>query len=147
MENSVRAIIIAAAIVITIALATIGFMVLSSGQDTARTALSKMGEMNTQLYESDYLMYDDKEVSGSEVVNALYKFREHRLSIKVTTNRGATEYTYKIDADGDITTTGDDIANVTNEVSIKYINPNGRFKGNIIRDKNAVITCITFTQK
>lgn len=152
MENSTKAIIIAATVVITLALVTVGFLVLRSGQETAKSAITRLDKMNNQLAESEYLIYDQTEVSGSEVVNALRKFEKEHIGIQVITGKtypSGTWYINTVDTStGEITSTGgQDIMKTIDETSNEYVNPNGRFKGEIIRDKNGTITGIIFDQQ
>lgn len=154
MENSTKAIIIAATVVITLALVTVGFLVLRSGQETAKSAITRLDKMNNQLAESEYLIYDQTEVSGSEVVNALRKFEGEYIGIQVITgkNVSGTSYIYNItkgatQGEGEIGSKSSyDIGDTIDEESNEYVNPNGRFKGEVIRDKNGVIIGIVFTQ-
>lgn len=150
MENSTKAIIIAASVVITLALVTVGFLILRSGQDTASSAITKLDELNNQLAESEYMIYDNTEVSGSEVVNAIKKFEKDHIGIQVITGKTSPDgkwYHNTVDSDGNITGSGNaDIVDAIDVEDDAYINPNGRFDAEVVRDKNGVIVAIIFDQ-
>lgn len=150
MENSTKAVIIAASLVITLLIVTVGFMILRSGQEAAKQSLSKMNETTNALSESDYTTYEGYEASGSEVLNALQKFKNKKVGIYVdTTAAGSgTWYINMVDSTGKLGSASSasltDTRDVTQE---KYINPNGRFMGEVVRDANGVITGLKFIQQ
>lgn len=151
MENATKAIIIGASIVITLVIASVGFLLMRSGQDVAKASIGKVTEMSTQVAESDFTMYDQATLSGSEVVNALRKFeKEKHFGILVKTG-AITDGKWYINTvnttAGTITSGGNDIDDTIDETQTEYINPNGVFKGEVARDKNGVIIAITFTQQ
>ncbi|MCX7920457.1 MAG: hypothetical protein N3B21_00320 [Clostridia bacterium] len=153
MDNSIKAIIIGASVVICLVIVSIGFLVLRQGQDTAKVAVNKIDQMNGDLKDSDKTMYDGLEVSGSEVVNALNKFKKENIGIQVKTSKDAsgTWYIYNVTLASDIGNLAAaaplNLTDALNETHNRYINPNGRFTGKVYRNENGVITAISFTQK
>lgn len=143
----------AAGIVITLAIISIAFIVFNMAKDGTMAGVKKIEAMNTQISESDLTIYDDSEVSGSEVVNVVKKYQETYLAISVKTgkNPGGAWYGYSATLSSDSASMGakssEDLSDAIDETKNKYINPNGRFKGKIFRDENNAIIAIVFEQK
>lgn len=103
MDNSIKAIIIGASVVITLVIVSIGFLVLRQGQEAAGGAIDQIGKLNSQMSEADKTMYDGREVSGSEVVNVLSRFKNENIGIIVKTgkNTGGSSYIRSLTVEGD----------------------------------------------
>lgn len=148
MENSLKAILLAAGVVITLIVASIGFLLMRSGQNTAQVAMGKLGQMNVELKEHEYTMYDGTELSGNDVINALQRFKNEYIGIQVITKKNSSGEWYIYNGSGDsLTTASGKISNTMDEKSNEYINPNGKFTSKIERDSNGTIKAIIFTQK
>ncbi|NLM10699.1 MAG: hypothetical protein GX213_08000 [Clostridiaceae bacterium] len=156
MENSLKAILIGAGVVITMIVVSIGFILMRSGQDTALTTIGKLNQIRGEMSESQYTMYDGLEVSGSDVINVIRRFKEERIGIRVKTKKNSSSGTWyinevTIDSDniGEIKASGTvgKISDLIDETSNNYVNPNGVFIGEIIRDENGTIVALIFTQK
>jgi len=155
MDNSVKAILIGASVVITLIIVTLGFFILRQGQATVSLASNQISNLNSNLSESGYTMYDEVTVSGSEVVNAIKKFKDEHVGIKVTTNKTYPSGDWYInDVDVDSSDVGEidggssnSISDTIDETKDEYINPNGKFLGEVIRDKNGVVVALRFVQK
>lgn len=154
MENSLKAIIIGAGVVITMIVVSIGFILMRSGQNTALTYINKLDRISSELAESEFTMYDGNEISGSEVVNAIKKFKDEHIGIMVKTkkNPGGTWYINEVSISSNKAEIRDSgnvgkISDLTDETSNKYVNHKGVFMGEIIRDENGTIVGIIFTQK
>ena len=83
MENSLKAIIIGAGVVITMIVVSIGFLLMRSGQSTAQNAINRLDQISSEMSESQYTMYDGMEIRGSEVVNVLRKYKDEYIGICV----------------------------------------------------------------
>lgn len=151
MENSLKAIIIGAGVVITLIVVSIGFLLMRSGQDTAQNAINQLGGINKEMSESQYTNYDGLEVRGSEVVNVLKRFKDEYIGIQVITKKdtAGTWYIHELDANGNIDSTlsTPNISIAMDESGKQYINPNGIFIGSLLRDDNDTITALIFTQQ
>ncbi|NLX76509.1 MAG: hypothetical protein GXZ01_03935 [Clostridiaceae bacterium] len=154
MENSLKAILIGAGVVITMVVVSIGFILMRSGQNTALTTIGKLDQINVEMSESQYTIYDGTEVSGSTVVEAVRKFKGEHIGIYIRTNKNPsgtwyinnvtiTDNTGEINASGSVGA----ISELNYETSDKYVNRNAKFSGEIIRDKNGTIVALVFTQK
>jgi hypothetical protein len=152
MENATKAIMIGASIVIVLVIVSIAFLVLRSGQDTAKLGLTKMEQVNGDIKESDIKMYDRMTISGSEVVNLLSKYQKGSFGLKVITGKDTTGtwYIKTVDEAASNALGSDssaDMGNTMVETSDKYVNPNGKFMGKILRDKNGSVTGIVLAQQ
>lgn len=152
MENGIKFLLIGAAIVIALVLISFGFLMLRTGQDTGKAALSKTQQLTAEVMESDIKMYDAMEISGSEVVNVVQKFKNEKYGVKIVTGKDTTGtwYVYTVteasnNALGAVSAAP--IASALDESNAKYVNPNGNFEGKVLRDLNGAITGIVFTQK
>lgn len=145
----------AAGIVITLAIISIAFIVFNIAKDGTMAGINKISTMNAQIAESDITIYDDQEISGSEVVNVIRKFNKSYLAIQVITGKdtSGTWYGYNasVSESTGVATMGSesssDITNAIDETHERYINPNGRFMSKVYRDKNGTAIAITFLQK
>ncbi|WDV46954.1 hypothetical protein PV797_04450 [Clostridiaceae bacterium M8S5] len=155
MENSVKAIIIGASIAITMVVVSVGFFILRQGQDVARNTSKKIAEINVQISESEYTMYEGTEISGSEVVNLLNKLKNEYMGINVITGKDKSGTWYirnvEIPNKDKIAYIGEEssyrISDTIDETNHRYINPNGRFLGAVYRDNNGSIVALEFKQR
>lgn len=157
MENSLKAVLIGAGVVITLIVVSIGFILMRSGQTTALAAIGKLDQLNVDMTESQYTMYNNMEISGSEVINVIRKFEDEYIGVKVETKKHTVGVWYinTVNVTGNVTgdvgkITGaatDDISVAIDEKSSKYVNPNGVFLGKLVRDENGTIVALVFTQQ
>ncbi|PGT83230.1 ABC transporter permease [Bacillus sp. AFS040349] len=146
-ETPQKALLLGAALFITIALITLGVVVYNTASDGAKTANKEFSSIQTELSEQTFLVYDNTDISGSQVINAIRKFDDDELGIKVTTGKGTAWYNYDATNPDTLTTASGAIANTSIETNNAYINPSGKFAAKIIRDSNDVIRAIQFTQQ
>lgn len=160
MGNAQRALIMAAGLFLSIALITIAVVMFISAQDATKTAQTSFSDIQTELAQTAFTVYDGTTVSGSQVVNALRKFQDKgEFGIQVITGKNPTGTWYFKTVNitvpvgspgyGSITTTPatGTLANAQNEKSDDYVNPSGKFKAEIIKDNSNVIRGIIFTQQ
>jgi hypothetical protein len=143
LDNSLKGLILAAGVAITCLVISLGFYASSEAKNVAAASTSKLSEFLKELNESDIILYHGFTITGCDVVNFIKKqlgsvsFAETPyLNIFVKTSK--SENTYNSE---------DDIANINNFTHIQYINPLGKFKGEVIRDDNDVICEIRFIQQ
>ncbi|MDD6208425.1 MAG: hypothetical protein PUB10_07910 [Clostridiales bacterium] len=148
MENSLKGLILAAGVAITCIVISLGFFIAREARDTASNGTGKIQKLNAEFNESDKVLYDGLQVSGSEVMNVVGKFQNEQLSIKVVTKKSSQYYGYSMS--GSDTMLGTACSSSTSEAqsvtSTKYINPNAQFVGSICRDSNDTVIGIVFTQ-
>ncbi len=139
MNKGLKIIEIAAALFITVIVISIGFYLLNSGEDASKVVNNKISSANIKISESGKTKYENTELSGADVINAI---RGNADNIIVSVQTITT-------ADGSVT---------SNDYSIEqpysatpsdknYINPNAKFIGSLERNSNDVITKLVFTQK
>lgn len=147
MENSLKGLLLAAGTIITCIVIGLGFYIAREARDTAAGGAGQISKLNAEFNESDKVMYDGLEVSGSEVVNVINKFKNGNIGIRVATKKKTVSYIYAVNADGNL---GDSSSASVKEAqkteSANYINPNAQFIGEILRDANNTITGISFAQ-
>lgn len=152
MENSLKALFLAAAVAVTLTVITMGFFILKQAQGITKSASEKMNQVGVQIDEAEFTMYDQTEVSGTEVVNVVRKYKEDRFGVYVKTLKNSGVWLgYTITEDAGVYTIGSEssttIAQLISDDHTNYINPNGQFKGVIIRNANGSIIGLKFSQK
>ncbi len=153
VESGIKTVMIAAGIVITLIVVTIAFFILNQGKNTISAGVSKVDKMNNQMAESDITMYDGLEVSGTDVVNAINKFKSDktRLAVYVETGKntagGGTWYLYNGNTIDSLSSSSSNLSDATDPTkNSTYVTPNGRFKGTVTRDSNGTIAVLSFKQ-
>lgn len=157
-ETTATAIKFAAAIIMAVVLVGIGIMVFTPAADSAKSVTTDFTSTTTELQDQKYLTYDNTKVSGSQVINALRKFKsqaaEGSIGLYVQTGKdgsGTTSGTwYYANFDGTtVSTTGaqTDLSKTSDVKNTGYVNPAGMFKADVQRDKNGVIRAIKFIQE
>ncbi|MCM3039222.1 ABC transporter permease [Paenibacillus motobuensis] len=156
MNNASSALKVAAGIFLTIALITIVVVLFVSAQEATKTAQNNFSDIQTELSQASFTVYDDTMVSGSQVTNALRKFKERdQFGIQVLTgkNRQGEWYgnTLNITGNADdfgsvINRSNADISNSWNEKLNEYVNPSGKFKARVVKDNSNVVRGLIFTQ-
>lgn len=152
-EHSFKFVDIAVTAIIVLGVAAMAFFLFRNSRDSANTSVSKITKLTAELSESDFSMYEGTAVSGSEVINAINKFKADDIAIKVTTKSGNTSYynkamtsesggSYKIGT-GTVKT----VQSAQSRGSANYINPTGSFAGSICKDSNNVIIGLFFEQQ
>lgn len=158
MNNASSALKVAAGIFLTIALITIVVILFVSAQEATKTAQNNFSDIQTELSQASFTVYDDTTVSGSQVTNALRKFSDREeFGIMVKTGKNGTGQWYGdiLLISGTLTneeygsvsgTSQADISNTWNERLNEYVNPSGKFKAKVIKDNSNVVRGLVFTQ-
>lgn len=115
---------------------------LNRGTEKIDSALSSMAEF-------DLLVYDGYTIKGEALVELIeeYKSREITLAIGVKTlgDKDTTYYNYSFTS-GDLGAVAI-LTPPTEKNNTAYITPSGNFLGEVIKNRNNEIVCITFTQQ
>lgn len=148
MENSLKGLILAAGVIITCVVVGLGFYIAREAKDTATNGAGQITTLNSEFSNNDKTIYDGITVSGSEVINAINKFKNQEISVKVITGKSTTYYNYLLDKGetGIENESSASVADAKKAASKSYINPGGRFEGSLIRDDNDYIIGICFKQ-
>lgn len=160
MGNAQRALIMAAGFFLAIALITIAVVMFISAQDATKSAQNNFSDIQTELSQTAFTVYDNTVVSGSQVTNALRKFSDkEQFGIRIITGKNPTGSWYGkvIDITSTIgsveygsvtgTTPTGSLGNATNESTTEYVNPSGKFKASLVKDKSNAIRAIVFLQQ
>ncbi len=159
MSNAQKALVMAAGIFLAIALITIAVVLFTSAQEATKTAQNNFSSIQTELSQTAFTVYDNTMVSGSQVVNALRKFNdEDQFGIQVTTGKNPTGQWYGkvintgVPADsvtyGSVVGPGPgSLADAIDEADSDYVNPSGKFKARLVKDRSNVIRGIVFQQQ
>lgn len=148
MENSLKGLILAAGVIITCVVVGLGFYIAREAKDTATNGAGQITMLNAEFSNNDKTIYDGITVSGSEVINAINKFKNEELSVKVVTSKSTTYYNYSLDSsENNIENKSSaSVAEAKKASNVNYINPSGKFAGELIKDSNDSIIGICFTQ-
>ena len=149
MENSLKGLMLAAGIIITCIISRRGFYIAREASDTASSGTGQINELQAEFADTSKTMYENTEVSGSEVINVIRKFSDEMIGIKVQTKKNTSYYIYQFsDSDGSLKNASSlDYKSAQNAASANYINPTGRFLGAVVRDANGTITGLSFVQQ
>ncbi|MBW4838752.1 MAG: ABC transporter permease [Paenibacillaceae bacterium] len=158
MNNASSALKVAAGIFLTIALITIVVILFVSAQEATKTAQNSFSDIQTELSQASFTVYDDTTVSGSQVTNALRKFKDRDqfgIMVKTGKNSGGEWY-------GDVLIINEPetserygsvngqsyaaISDAWNERLNEYVNPSGKFKAKVVKDSSNVVRGLIFTQ-
>lgn len=159
MSNAQKALVMAAGIFLAIALITLAVVLFISAQDSTKAAQSNFSNLQTELSQTAFTVYDNTTLSGSQVVNALRKFSDQdQFGIQIVTGKNPAGQWY-----GKIINTGVPLDSVTygsvigvapgqlsqtmDESNVNYVNPNGKFRAQIVHDSSNVIRGILFRQQ
>ena len=149
MANSLKGLMLAAGIIITCIIISLGFYIAREASDTASSGTGQINELQAEFADTSKTMYENTEVSGSEVINVIRKFSDEMIGIKVQTKKNTSYYIYQFsDSDGSLKNASSlDYKSAQNAASANYINPTGRFLGAVVRDANGTITGLSFVQQ
>ncbi|WP_041703186.1 hypothetical protein [Lachnoclostridium phytofermentans] len=143
MESAIKGLLMAAGVVLTCIVIGIGFYMAREAKSTAMSSAESLSDFKREISEKDINRFDDREVTGSDVVNftrkELRKYKsgqEAPVSVKISTSLG--NYTYENN------TMLKELRDIT---SARYVDPLAMFQGKVVRDDNDVIIRVEFTQK
>lgn len=157
MNNASSALKVAAGIFLTIALITIVVILFISAQEATKTAQNNFSDIQTELAQASFTVYDETTISGSQVINALRKYKgkeQFGIQIKTGKNKGGEWYGYQLNIGNDssedygsvIHDGAGNILDTWNEADSEYVNPSGKFKAKVVKDSSNVVRGLTFTQ-
>ncbi|CAM4255524.1 ABC transporter permease [Paenibacillus sp. FSL H7-0942] len=160
MNNASSALKVAAGIFLTIALITIVVLLFISAQEATKTAQNNFADIQTELSQAAFTVYDGTTISGSQVTNALRKYADkEQFGIKVITGKNVAGQWYgnqlNISQDlnnadyGSVIGPEDKVGIINQTMSEKdnqYVNPSGKFKAIIVKDRSNVVRGLIFQQ-
>ncbi len=144
----------AAGIVVVCIVVGLYFYVTRQGKSTFNNGTNQYTSMMADYSELDYAMYEDLSVLGEEV-KKIIKDNESNTSIKIkvvtqqniSNQVGVSESTIETNSQNLYYKyyTGTPVFEERN--STNYINESASFRGAVTRNKNGLITIVTFTQQ
>lgn len=159
MGNASTALKVAAGLFLTIALITIVVLMFIQAQEATKNTQETFTNIQTELSQTAYTVFDGTTVSGSQVLNALRKYStKDQFGVLVVTGKnpigswynkivnisvpvGSSNYgSINGDAPGKLTTTQDESKN-------EYINPSGKFRSQVVIDNSGVVRGLVFKQQ
>lgn len=152
MNNASSALKVAAGIFLTIALITIVVILFISAQEATKTAQNNFSDIQTELSQAAFTVYDGTTISGSQVTNALRKYKDKdQFGVFIATgkNKAGQWYGNVLESDGSILNPDSRQGNINlvmDEKSPEYVNPSGKFRATIVKDNSNVIRGIKFDQ-
>ncbi|WP_322906722.1 ABC transporter permease [Paenibacillus campi] len=159
MNNASAALKVAAGLFLTIALITIVVVLFISAQEATKTAQNNFSGIQKELDQTQYAVYDNTNISGSQVVSSLRKFKDQAgFGIKVMTGKNPTGIWYFNEVNtassvdsveyGTVSSSkpSGSLADAMEQMSGNYINPTGTFKSEIVRDRSNVVRALIFKQ-
>ncbi|WP_342551444.1 ABC transporter permease [Paenibacillus sp. FSL R7-0652] len=160
MNNASSALKVAAGIFLTIALITIVVLLFISAQEATKTAQNNFADIQTELSQAAFTVYDGTTISGSQVTNALRKYADKdQFGIQVITGKNKDGQWYgnqlNISQDlnnadyGSVIAPDDKVGSINQTMSEKdnqYVNPSGKFKAVIVKDRSNVVRGLIFQQ-
>jgi hypothetical protein len=157
MNNASSALKVAAGIFLTIALITIVVILFISAQEATKTAQNNFSDIQTELAQASFTVYDETTISGSQVTNALRKYKgkpQFGIEVKTGKNMAGEWYGSTLDINNlsnasygsVLTESAASIGNTWDESSSEYVNPSGKFKAEVVKDSSNVVRGLIFTQ-
>ena len=149
--------VMATGVALAIALITLAVVMFVSAQETTKTAQSQFTDIQQELANTPYTIYEGTMVSGSQVVNALRKFTgAPQFGIRIDTRKGGSSWYFAVlDLSSKTSSTygtvqspaSSSFAATTDPADPHYVNPAGTFAAQVIRDNSGVVHGLVFTQK
>ena len=134
-------VIICSTMVLVMALISLMFMGFTKGKNFADMVTGKMHQTEVTMDEGEYLKYDGRRLTGSEVISAVKYFQGELIPICIEVNGICYIYT-----DETLQTASmEDIKKTTKKGNAEYINPEDIYIGQVNRDPvSGAIVKITF---
>lgn len=124
----------------------------TKNKKTLDTSTGKIDRAIGSMAEFDLDVYDGASMNGEALVELINDLKNDGVVVAVGVDTlaatSAAYYNNVYDATAkNITTTGTPATISTSKADANYINPNGTFKGSVLRNANKEIVCVLFTQQ
>lgn len=136
-------VIICSTMVLIMSLISLMFFGYTKGKNFADMVTGKMHQTEVTMDEGEYLKYDGRRLTGSEVISTVKYFQGELIPICIEVNGICYIYT-----DETLQTASmEDIKKTTKKGNAEYINPEDMYIGQVNRDPvSGAIVKITFTK-
>ncbi len=157
MEESTTLAKIAIAVIILVVIIGVVFGIIVFGQNTADSANERLATQVGQMENSEFDTFDNTDIAGSKVLDALTRFKGQPVGIIVKTkaDTAGTNYLAKLsaaatpaelNADWDTTDYVTDFAKTKNSASPQFIKKTAKFHCVLIKNANEEIVGILADQ-
>ena len=157
MSHGLKLLLIAAGAIITCIVVVVGFQLTKSGKNDTNAAKEQYTHISSEYDDVALSAYDGVTLTGSDVVDCIEKngallVSEGNFTITVITAENIENAAKGTEPEGcmyqkDYADKLDTNTATKASTSDNYINPLGKFKGEISRNDNGIIENITFTQE
>lgn len=156
--NISKALWIGVGILFFIGVVTMGLSLFNKGREVTQKQSDSLSSLEKTLAEAEYAAFDNRTVSGAEVLSAIKNFRDKSdvFSISVSTKKAENIYlnnasfgdeNVKLGSAISVKSTEEQIKKARNEADDSYINPVAKFDSALRKDENGVVAGIIFTQE
>ena len=150
--------VIIGSVVVALLLVMWGISTWRTSKSTGDKVQGEVSNLGVMINEEQFTDIEGKNVSGNEVVSDIRSWKNNALCVKVVTKTQAsgTYYNFKnynastgLRSNQKRTTQENStlISDATNSLKPNYINPNGQFLTEVVRDNNQTIIAVVFTQQ
>ena len=138
MNHGLKAMLLAAATIITCIIVGLGFGMAREAKQIGNHVVEELHRYRTAIEEQDYTKYDGVTVYGNDIVNLMKKeLVSGRSGMRITVEAYGIRHTY---------TEADDVGKVQEYGTVDYIVPMEEYVGKVIRNRNEVIEELFFTK-
>lgn len=142
MDSVNRFFLIAAGLIVTAGLVLVGFRMSDIGREAAGHLVDEMAVFENEIEIQEIMRYDGMVVTGSDVVNFIKKHLSDCFEGQMP------DFIIKVSSDTVIVhKDNSSMKNMMNFSHPAYIKPNGRYLGEVVRNRNGVIEEVIFTQQ
>lgn len=139
LEVAVRALLLAAAIIITIVIITLGISNLEQAVSLNNAFTENMNRVESELKDADIMQYDGKEMNGAQVYNFYKKYigteaaDTGEFDIVITNANGTTTYS-----------DGSGYDHIRTATDTRFVQPTSLYMCTIAQNDNGIITSAEF---
>jgi len=146
------AIILVVGVLLTIAVCIFGINIYKMVTGQSNNIQAQLNDMNNELSQQKYSIYDNTSLQGAQVINAVRKYSNaDQFGIEIITGKDPAGKWYGKTVDlltGVVGAAGSGVAaNLEDESDVQYINISATFTSKLVYDANNVVRAIVFTQK
>lgn len=149
MENVTKAILITAAVIVTLFVIAGGFRILKPASQSADSANAEVSAMNQTMSESKFTIYESSNLLGSQVQTAITTFDGEYVAIQYEAADNSKQHVnYSATPTTSTILSSDPMDNTTilqgmnKKTSPCYINPNQSYTGKIVRSDQGIVGII-----
>ena len=145
MDNAVKALYIAAAVIIGMIVISLGFLTMDEGRKAHNNSMNELTNYTATMEESKYVNYEGRTISGSQVLSLVSQWDDEIICVEIDNGTNTTQYIYT-EASGALGgESSNKIADTKDKTNAsQYINPNWKFECSLERDSYDAIYKVVF---